>query len=306
MFAELDDRTPPVPGAEIHRRVDERVVALRRRDARRHRRVRGAFAIAAVALIAAISFAVVGTRSRSVVGPASGGAAPTTTGSDITGPVIVEWRFAGHPTVAAQDETAARLDRRFRDLGLPVRAVPYQGGLVIRSTGQVPPSVDRLESVAVPGRLEMRPVFAVLGPGVTTTTTVPTVVRPMYAPPGAKGIWPSFQLGPVVVDNAAVESATADLSPAGEWQVRPLLRSGAQGIALFDAVAAKCFAKDASCPTGQLALLLDGAVLSAPNIDAPSFERDQITIETAWGPEDAQRVAAILSTGPLPAPLVLH
>ena len=60
--------------------------------------------------------------------------------------------------------------------------------------------------------------------------------------------------------------------------MNPVLKQGATGIDLFNATAAHCFAQDQTCPTGQLAIVVDGVVISAPTIQEPSFQADQIQI----------------------------
>lgn len=48
------------------------------------------------------------------------------------------------------------------------------------------------------------------------------------------------------------------------------------------------------CPTGQVAILLDGEVLSAPTVQQPSFERDQIVIAGEFTEPEATDIAQTL------------
>ena len=118
-----------------------------------------------------------------------------------------------------------------------------------------------------------------------------------------------FKLGPTLLDDTALVGATADNdSPNGEWQVNPVFLDGQHGIDLLNAVAAHCYASDAVCPQiggsashGQLAVVLDNHVVTAPTIDAPSFTKDEIRISGAFDEASADTLAAILNSGPLPA-----
>ena len=69
------------------------------------------------------------------------------------------------------------------------------------------------------------------------------------------------------------------------------------------------FAGDATCPAiqqgsrGQLGIVLDGVVLSAPSINQANFERDQITISGSFNQESADSLAISLRFGSLPVEL---
>ncbi len=131
----------------------------------------------------------------------------------------------------------------------------------------------------------------------TTATTVPRLpsdtitFRPVMQPCEGPEPCPSpYELGPVLVDASSLESArVADVQ--GPWVVQPIFREGTAGIDRFNAAAAMCFAQSAQCPTGQLAMVVDGEVISAPNINEPSFERDQIQISGDYTEQSATELA---------------
>jgi preprotein translocase subunit SecD len=105
-----------------------------------------------------------------------------------------------------------------------------------------------------------------------------------------------YELGPSALGEEAIESATAELDQLGTtWQVFPVFRDGDPGIDAFNEVAARCFAVDRTCPTGDLAIVVDGEVVSAPTIQQPSFERDQILITGDFTQEEAELLADQLS-----------
>jgi preprotein translocase subunit SecD len=118
-----------------------------------------------------------------------------------------------------------------------------------------------------------------------------------------KTLIPRYRLGPALLTGSAVEDAKAGLSQGGGWEVRPVFKAGAKGIDLFNDAAAKCYNADPSCPTRQLGIVLDGEVISAPSINAPNFQRDQIQITGSFSEEEARNLALALRYGSLPLTL---
>lgn len=117
-----------------------------------------------------------------------------------------------------------------------------------------------------------------------------------------------YKLGPVAVDGRAVKTATAGLSQQGQWEVNPVFRGGKNNIDKFNAIAAKCFAGAAECPDvgggkGQLGIVLDGVILSAPTINVASFSADQIQISGSFKQDSAEQLAVALRYGSLPIQL---
>ncbi len=110
----------------------------------------------------------------------------------------------------------------------------------------------------------------------------------------------SFAVGPVSLTGSALETARANLSDNGQWIVAPTFKSGEDGIGGFNAISGQCFTKAAACPTGQLAIVLDGRVLSAPSINSQSFKADQIEISGSFTERTAKDLATALKYGALP------
>jgi preprotein translocase subunit SecD len=157
----------------------------------------------------------------------------------------------------------------------------------------------------------------------TTTTTAPTTTT--TAPPQAEApeLTPReedeadatvtladkedefiYQLGPTLATGRVVQSARAELDQAGRWQVALTMRGGAEGIDLFNEAAATCNSLDPTvCPSGALAIVLDSVVQSAPNIERPSYERDQIVITGEFTESEAKDLALVLRYGSLPVEL---
>lgn len=117
-----------------------------------------------------------------------------------------------------------------------------------------------------------------------------------------------YLLAPSVLTGDALEDANADMIDF-EWQVAVALKAGPAGIDTFNEMAALCFVGAPTCPilpgftNGRLALVLDGEVLTAPQIRAPEFQRDRILISGAFDKEEADVVALGLRYGALPIEL---
>ncbi len=112
----------------------------------------------------------------------------------------------------------------------------------------------------------------------------------------------TYQLGPAGATGKIVSTASAQLSQAGEWSVALEIKGGS-GIAEFNAMAAECFSRLPACPSGQLAIVLDSVVVSAPTIQQASFQRDQIQISGSFSESEAKDLALVLRYGSLPVAL---
>ena len=119
-----------------------------------------------------------------------------------------------------------------------------------------------------------------------------------------------YTLGPTVLTGEALETASFSQQAIGSWQVNPVFKGGDDGIGLFNAASATCFGgANPECPAqpggtnGQLAIVLDSEVVSAPEINAGSFDRDQIQISGSFGRDEADDLALQLRYGALPIEL---
>lgn len=119
-----------------------------------------------------------------------------------------------------------------------------------------------------------------------------------------------YTLGPVALTGTSVSGATAGLSNDGRWTVNPSFKGGADGIDKFNAIASQCYAAaQGVCPAlsqsgkGLIAIVLDGEVLSAPEIQQPTFSKDQIQISGSFDKESAEALAVALRYGSLPVEL---
>ena len=89
-----------------------------------------------------------------------------------------------------------------------------------------------------------------------------------------------FLLGPAGVTpatpltGAAIQTASAQFTGVANWLVSLSMKAGEEGIDRFNALSARCYSRDSTCPTQRMAIVLDGNVESAPTVNAPGFERE--------------------------------
>jgi preprotein translocase subunit SecD len=102
-----------------------------------------------------------------------------------------------------------------------------------------------------------------------------------------------YELGSDSVGGEVVESADAELDQIGQWQVALVLTES--GIGDFnDHLAVACSPPSEACPSGQVAIVLDDEVVSAPSIQQPSFESDDIVITGEFTEDEADEIAEAL------------
>jgi len=309
MFADLDDRTPPIPDDAVRQRVDQRAREVGARARRNRRLTRAGLLVAVLAFVAVVGAAVF------VGGPGgSQGSVPVSP----TGDVIATWAFDGQPAPEDQQGTVDRLNQRFAAAEVPATATLVAGQVVVTAPPGQPVSTEAVVDLARTGRLEFRPVMSIvpLRESPTEITTVAGNIVALGEDSSGTGADVQFGLGPVAVDNSGVESVSAVSTSQGGWELLPVLKAGPNGIDAFNALAAECvvgtgFCRDGTAGdqppsgAGRIAVVLDGRVLVAPNVVSPSYERDQIAISGAYTKDSATRLAAVLDSGPLPAPLTV-
>ena len=160
-----------------------------------------------------------------------------------------------------------------------------------------------------------------------TTTTVPVLDSATVAPTDAAAA-PKIELGEdpndptqtvLLLDKQGIayvvgpagasgkvfkNDARADVQ-TGEWTVVVSLRDGAEGDVQWNKLAADCFNRTEVCPTGQLAMVLDGTVISAPTVNEPEFTGGSVQISGSFTAEEAQDLAKILEFGAVPVRFVV-
>jgi preprotein translocase subunit SecD len=95
-----------------------------------------------------------------------------------------------------------------------------------------------------------------------------------------------------IADVARAEAGTG-------WVVAVDLRKGADGEDLWNALAGSCYNRSAECPLGQLAIELDGVIISAPTVQTPTFA-GTVQISGVFTEDEARQLARVLNSGALP------
>jgi preprotein translocase subunit SecD len=85
----------------------------------------------------------------------------------------------------------------------------------------------------------------------------------------------------------------------GSWVVVVGLKGGSEGEGKWNALANECFTKASSCPTGQIAIVLDGTVISAPVVQTNNFS-GSVQISGDFTESEARDLAKILEFGAVP------
>ncbi|MFZ4812584.1 MAG: protein translocase subunit SecD [Ilumatobacteraceae bacterium] len=144
--------------------------------------------------------------------------------------------------------------------------------------------------------------------GATTTTvagdSVPTSSTVVVSDPTQQQVLPlrgggECLVGPAQGTGAVFENdATADFLDSG-WGVRVGLRQTSDGVDTWNALALQCNLKQESCPSGRLAIELDGEIISAPTVNEPNFTTG-VDITGEFTETEARNLAKVLKSGSLP------
>lgn len=210
--------------------------------------------------------------------------------------------LAGEGVPVDLDELAADLEDRLVAAGHEDASVEVAGDRVTVTPGPGPLDDNVLDDLlATPGRLEIRPVLEVLPPDCQVVEPTGTPEPSVYPELDAGGaVVACYSLAPSGLTNDALEDASAT-SPDGSWVVNPIFTEA--GIEAFNALAAECVDTTDACPTGMVALAVDGEVVSAPTVQVASFQRDQIQISGEFTQAEAPAIAASMRVEPLPSGL---
>ena len=152
---------------------------------------------------------------------------------------------------------------------------------------------------------------AVVDAGATTTTvaiavspSVPQQDISMTNEPTKQAVLEGrdgrvYFAGPSQADGQVFANDAAAQINNGSWVVAVGLRDGASGEDKWNALAAQCFQKAATCPTGQIAIVLDGVVISAPVVQTANFN-GSVQISGDFKEAEAKDLAKILEFGAVP------
>jgi preprotein translocase subunit SecD len=262
-------------------------------------------------------------------------------GLDLQGGVSVVLAPTEDATGDQIDQSLAIIRDRVDALGVAEPDITRQGDAIVVQLPGVKNRDRALALVGQTAELEFRPVLqqsqfpaddvtaaqeaadARVGAGTTTTTSAATPPTTAPADVPVPELTPRdqdqpdqpvtlagedgttiYQLGPAQASGRIVKAARADLQN-GQWLVALEMRGGEDGIDTFNEIAAMCYnaADPAVCPTGQLAIVLDAVVQSAPSINSPSFGAEDIQISGSFTESEAKDLALVLRYGSLPVEL---
>lgn len=240
----------------------------------------------------------------------------------------------------AIDVAVEIIRKRVDSIGVAEPEIIRQGDTVVVNLPGVKDQQSALNIVGRTGEVQLRPVIAMtLGDATTTTTVAPstsapassstlpsessttstttttstTVPTPTTTLPenegGVDAALPAelsdkdgylYSLGPSGGSGEVFKNdAKADIS-SGSWVVVVSLRGGTEGTDKWNALAAQCFDRTASCPSGQLAIVLDGLVISAPTVQERQFTGGSVQITGDFKEKEAKDLAKILQFGAVP------
>ncbi len=102
------------------------------------------------------------------------------------------------------------------------------------------------------------------------------------------------------------DDASATIVSGKGWGVIANLRSGAQGEDIWNNLARQCFGAEATCPTKQISIDLDGTLQSVATVNTPSFDTGNVEISGSFTEGEAKNLARVLNSGSLPVELELQ
>ena len=109
-----------------------------------------------------------------------------------------------------------------------------------------------------------------------------------------------YLVGPVAATGLVFENNASANIQGANWSVVVQLRNGAAGADLWNALTARCYSRDNSCPTAQIAIVLDGEVISAPVVQEAIFSGGEVQITGDFTEQEARDLAKILEFGAVP------
>lgn len=134
----------------------------------------------------------------------------------------------------------------------------------------------------------------------SVTTAAPT----NQLPPGSEVLSGRdgfvYLVGPVAATGLVFENTASATIQGASWSVVVELRRGSEGEGVWNALTSRCFSRDATCPTAQIAIVLDGEVISAPVVQEAVFTGGQVQITGNFTEEEARDLAKILEFGAVP------
>ena len=204
------------------------------------------------------------------------------------------------------DQAIEVIRNRVDALGVAEPEITRQGDAVVVELPGVKDQQRALEVVGQTAQLQFRPVLEVIAPDAEAPPVTPReeatadaeVVLPGEPEDGAEP--PVYRLGPAGALGDDLEGAAARFSQP-TWAVDLTFTS--EGIVRFNQLAQACFNGEPTCPLRSVAIVLDATVASAPTIQTPEFQADQVQITGDFTEAEAKDLALVLRFGALPVQL---
>ena len=225
-------------------------------------------------------------------------------GLDLQGGASVTLIPVGDYEPAALEVAVEIIRARVDSLGVAEPEIISQGDTVVINLPGVEDQDRALQIVGAQGQVLLRPVLQSGTLSSTTTSSTPQETPDPTDPTATvlltDDLGISYQVGPAEATGDVFENdAAADIS-SGQWAVVVSLRGGAEGEDVWNALTTKCFNREATCPTGQIAIVLDGEVISAPVVQEPVFTGGTVQISGDFTEDEARDLAKILEFGAVP------
>lgn len=191
---------------------------------------------------------------------------------------------------------------QLEDFGIAEPDVRVEGENIIVDLPGVDDQDSAFDALQVSGIVTLRPVVQ-CGAGLTPDEAQGLDVLPILVDEEAGGpteclVGPSGGTGEVFEQG----SAGADIDQrTGQWVVNVDLRG--EGEAVWNAMAQECFNGTATCPSRQLAIVLDDVIQSAPTVQTPDFP-GTVQISGAFSEDEVRSLARVLNRGAFPVPVV--
>jgi preprotein translocase subunit SecD len=206
------------------------------------------------------------------------------------------------PTDEASTEDLTVVRDLIRDelegLGIAEPDVRVEGTNIVVDLPGVRDQAQALAAVDVAGIVTLRPVLNCV-PGATAAELTAGAAAGQTALDLVDGsqaclVGPAGGTGEVFARGSA--QAVID-QQTGQWIVSVDLRS--EGQVAWNALAQQCFDGSPTCPSRQLAIVLDDVIQSAPTVNQPSFSTG-VQISGAFTETEVRDLARVLNRGAFP------
>jgi len=224
------------------------------------------------------------------------GSSVPTDGSVPTGSTVPSASVPGANSTPPSDESASSAQGHVGSGGLLPRVAP----LAVPDTTAPPASPTTVPTIT-PDTAPVTTTAPVFGPEIPTTAPPADTSGQEVLPYSNTGqvclVGPAGGTGEVFQRG----SAGAGVDQNQRWVVTVDLRD--DGQATWNALAQQCFNGSSTCPSHQLAIVLDGEIQSAPTVQTPDFP-GSVQISGSFTEDEVRDLARVLNRGAFPVTVV--